>query len=130
MKSFQLNFKITKNCIRCFSATQDLNFNASFALKFKRKDLCHALVGYFECAFTQVHNQVIFSTSPFTRYTHWKQTVFYLEEDVAVHANEVLRGTIAVSANDRNPRDLDIKIKVQFEGAEMNSEQDMFFRLR
>ena len=54
---------------------EDCDFESEFALKFTRDDYCHAFVGYFDCAFTQIHKPIAFSTSPFSTYTHWKQTV-------------------------------------------------------
>ena len=77
---------------------------------------CHALVGFFECAFTQVHKPIIFSTSPSLKWTHWKQTIFYLTETLTVCSEEELEGHIVVKPNVRNPRDLDILISTSFQG--------------
>ena len=54
---------------------EDCDFQSDFLLKCLRNDFCHAFVAYFECAFTQVHKPIAFTTSPFATYTHWKQTV-------------------------------------------------------
>ena len=54
---------------------EDCDFKSPFILKCIRNDFCHAFVAYFECAFTQVHKPIAFTTSPFATYTHWKQTV-------------------------------------------------------
>jgi protein arginine N-methyltransferase 1 len=62
----------------------DLAFNADFQLNFHRNDFCHAFVSYFDCAFTQCHKQIAFSTGPCAKYTHWKQTVFYTHEPITV----------------------------------------------
>jgi len=96
---------------------EDLSFVSSFSLKFKRNDYCHALIAYFDCHFTQIHRPLKLSTSPFKEYTHWKQTVFYLNEHIIVNQNEVLLGEIRVTPNRVNPRDLDIVIKYDFDGA-------------
>jgi type I protein arginine methyltransferase len=34
----------------------------------------------------QLHKPLSFSTGPFSKYTHWKQTVFYLREALTVNA--------------------------------------------
>ena len=64
----------------------------------------------------QIHKPIVFSTSPSAKYTHWKQTVFYLKEPLTVCAGEEFTGTIVCSPNDRNKRDLDINIEYEFSG--------------
>lgn len=49
-----------------------------------RNDYVHALVGYFDVSFKACHKAIGFSTSPQARSTHWKQTVFYLEDTLTV----------------------------------------------
>jgi protein arginine N-methyltransferase 1 len=58
---------------------EDLAFTAPFALRSRRADFMHALVLYFDCDFSACHTPVSFSTGPAAEYTHWKQTVFYLQ---------------------------------------------------
>ena len=69
----------------------DCDFEAAFSLRCLRDDFAHAFVAYFDCAFTQVHKPIAFSTSPFSTYTHWKQTVFYLREPLTICAGEEVR---------------------------------------
>lgn len=108
----------------------DLNFSANFSLPARRNDYVHALVAYFDCAFTQLHKPLTFSTGPFAKYTHWKQTVFYLQETLTVCAGEAVTGTISSAPNDRNPRDLDIHIDLNFEGRHCKAHVSQNFRLR
>ena len=95
---------------------EQLGFASSFALKANRNDYIHGLVAYFECAFTQVHKPIGFSTTPFCRYTHWKQTIFYLPETITACQGEVLEGDITCKPNSKNRRDLDIGITLTFHG--------------
>lgn len=95
---------------------EDLEFRAKFKLQSQRNDFIHGLVTYFECAFTQIHKPIGFSTAPFANYTHWKQTIFYLEDTLTICANETLHGEIACKPNKRNKRDLDIKLALKFKG--------------
>ena len=95
---------------------EDLDFTATFRLQAQRNDYIHALVAYFECAFTQVHKPLGFSTAPFARYTHWKQTVFYLEEALTICTGETVEGEITTKKNRKNCRDLDIRLKMSFHG--------------
>jgi len=108
----------------------DCDFASEFLLTCGRNDFCHAFVAYFECAFTQVHKPIAFSTSPFASYTHWKQTVFYLQDPLTVCAGEEIRGKITCSPNSKNPRDLDIKISVDFQGRYMTQKATQEYRLR
>lgn len=109
---------------------EDLSFSASFTLPARRNDYVHALVAYFDCAFTQLHKPLTFSTGPFAKYTHWKQTVFYLSETLTVCTGEEVKGTISSAPNDRNPRDLDIHIDLAFEGKHGKVTASQDFRLR
>ena len=52
--------------------------------------ISQALVGYFDVQFDTVHNPCLFSTSPLDTPTHWRQTVFYLREPIAVITGECL----------------------------------------
>mmetsp|Transcript_41503 Transcript_41503/g.71058 ORF Transcript_41503/g.71058 Transcript_41503/m.71058 type:complete len:497 (-) Transcript_41503:226-1716(-) len=94
----------------------DLSFTSRFRLRSQRRDRIHALVAYFECAFTNVPVQMGFSTSPFSKYTHWKQTIFYLKDPVSAEEGEELEGTISCRPNPRNERDLDIDFEVSLDG--------------
>lgn len=109
---------------------EDLQFSAPFQLRSNRNDYVHGLVAYFECAFTQVHKPIGFSTSPYCRYTHWKQTLFYLEDSLTVCEGEIIEGTIDCKPNKKNPRDLDIGLTLKFHGTHSTIDKHMDFRLR
>lgn len=57
-----------------------------------------------------------FSTGPDSRYTHWKQTVFYLRDYLTIKKGEAFQGEFSVKPNERNARDLDFQISINFEG--------------
>jgi len=95
---------------------EDLEFTSKFKLQAQRNDFIHGLVAYFECAFTQVHKPIGFSTAPFARYTHWKQTILYLEDTLTICAGETVTGEITCKPNKRNRRDLDIALMLKFKG--------------
>jgi protein arginine N-methyltransferase 1 len=110
---------------------EDLEFTSKFKIQAQRNDFVHALVAYFECAFTQVHKPIGFSTAPFARYTHWKQTIFYLEEPLTICTGETISGEISCKPNKRNRRDLDIAVALKFKGrySKMGGET-IHYRLR
>uniref|UniRef100_A0A915CV98 type I protein arginine methyltransferase n=1 Tax=Ditylenchus dipsaci TaxID=166011 RepID=A0A915CV98_9BILA len=94
----------------------DLAFSTEFSLRAVRNDYVQALVTFFTVEFTRCHKRIGFSTGPDSHYTHWKQTVFYLRDALTVKKAEEIRGTFAVKPNNRNERDLDFEISVEFDG--------------
>ena len=80
--------------------------------------------------FPQIHKPIIFSTSPHSKYTHWKQTVFYITDPLTVCVGEEIHGKIKCNPNINNPRDLDIEISHKFGGKSMASEGGQMYRLR
>jgi protein arginine N-methyltransferase 1 len=95
---------------------EDLDFVAPFKVAVQRNDFCHAFITYFDIEFTHCHKPIVFTTGPKGRYTHWKQTVFYLEDVICARAGDVLSGTMHIKPNGKNPRDLDIALDVKFTG--------------
>lgn len=93
----------------------DLAFNAPFVLDCRRNDFIHALIAWFDVDFTACHKPIRFSTGPHTKYTHWKQTVFYLREVLTVEENEQVRGVLSSRPNAKKKRDLDIDITYRLE---------------
>uniref|UniRef100_A0A669QP16 Protein arginine N-methyltransferase domain-containing protein n=2 Tax=Phasianus colchicus TaxID=9054 RepID=A0A669QP16_PHACC len=81
---------------------EELTFTAPFCLQVKRNDYVHALVAYFNIEFTRCHKRTGFSTSPESPYTHWKQTVFYMEDYLTVKTGEEIFGTITMKPNAKN----------------------------
>ncbi|KAL8799811.1 MAG: hypothetical protein Q9182_005606 [Xanthomendoza sp. 2 TL-2023] len=88
----------------------DLAFMESFTLDCRRNDFIHALIAWFDIEFTACHKPIRFSTGPHTKYTHWKQTVFYLREVLTVEENEQVHGVLQSKPNAKKKRDLDIEI--------------------
>jgi len=88
----------------------DLSFAVPFTLDVRRNDYIHALIAWFDIEFSACHKPIKFSTGPHTKYTHWKQTVFYLQNMLIVNEKEKIRGVLENKPNQKNKRDLDIKI--------------------
>eukprot|EP00920_Eleutheroschizon_duboscqi_P015883 GHVT01037326.1.p1 GENE.GHVT01037326.1~~GHVT01037326.1.p1 ORF type:complete len:380 (+),score=60.83 GHVT01037326.1:716-1855(+) len=109
---------------------ENLSFSSAFALQARRKDFVHAVIGWFEIVFSGCHTPVVFTSSPFGRYTHWKQTVFYLQDVIAAEKGEWITGKIAVRKSQKNPRDLDIKINYDFKGKFNQAARTQNYRLR
>ncbi|ODV63616.1 protein-arginine omega-N methyltransferase HMT1 [Ascoidea rubescens DSM 1968] len=91
---------------------KDLAFHRKFSLTCERTDFIHAWIVWFDMEFPsdRQENKITFSTSPHDPYTHWKQTVFYLNQVLNVRRGEKIVGSLASRPNKINPRELDIEI--------------------
>ena len=94
---------------------EELGFSAPFKLKVERNDFVHAIIAWFDIDFTACHVPIKFTTGPHAKYTHWKQTVFYLAEILTVEAGESISGVLVSQRNAKKPRDLDISISYKLE---------------
>lgn len=101
---------------------EDLAFSSEFTIKIERDDYVHALIAYFDIDFSCCHKAVTFSTGPYTKPTHWKQTIFYLREALTVQKGDEIHCKLSCKPNARNPRDLDIIISYKFAGKLCSSE--------
>ena len=109
---------------------EQLAFSSDFELLSNRNDYMHGIVAYFECAFTQVHKPIGWSTSPFSKYTHWKQTIFYLRDTIVICQGERVSGKLSCRPNKKNPRDLDINLQIHFDGSHSKLDCSQDYRLR
>ncbi|XP_006642701.2 protein arginine N-methyltransferase 3 [Lepisosteus oculatus] len=100
--------------INCNTATiSELEFSTDFSLKIREDTQCTAIVGYFDVFFDKnCTSKVMFSTGPQSTKTHWKQTVFLLENPLPVQSGNTLQGKITVHKNRKDPRSLIITISV------------------
>ena len=94
---------------------EELDFLSGYEIEFNEDDCFNGLVSWFNVIFSKVENKVTLKTGPYDEKTHWKQTVFYIEDDVYVQKGEKLRGNIAVSKNPDNFRFINVKISYHFE---------------
>lgn len=94
----------------------ELAFHRSFTLRATRDDRVHALLAWFDIAFPSdtPANVVTFSTGAHAAYTHWKQTVFYLDTVLDVKKGEEITGSLASRPNVHNNRELDIELDWRF----------------
>lgn len=100
--------------------TADLAFSCPFELTARRDDFIHAFVAWFDIEFTACHKPIRFSTGPHTKYTHWKQTVFYLKDVLTVQQGEKVECALHNRPNEKNKRDLDIKVEYRLETDDPN----------
>lgn len=72
-------YRVTTDCV---------NFSSPFKLTVKKTGSLTAIIGYFDIFF-DLENPVHFSTSPQAPPTHWKQTVFSLNEPISITEGEL-----------------------------------------
>ena len=102
--------------IDLYSVTSaELTFSVPFRLRARRDDFVHALIAWFDIDFTACHKPVRFSTGPHAKYTHWKQTVFYLREVLTIKDGEEISGWLTSRPTKQNKRDLDVTIEYDLE---------------
>lgn len=104
----------------------DLAFSAPFRLRVCRDDFIHALIAWFDIEFTACHKPIKFSTGPHAKYTHWKQTVFYLREVLTVREGESIQGTLSSKPTEKNKRDLDVKVTYELETEDITRQTNGF----
>ena len=109
---------ITLDLYTCTVA--DLAFRLPYELKARRSDFIHAVIAWFDIEFAACHKPIRFSTGPHTKYTHWKQTVFYLKDVLTVEEGETISGILENKPNEKNHRDLDISISYKLEANDMH----------
>jgi len=71
----------------------DTEFTSDFVFEINQDCELTAVLGYFD-TFFELDHPVMFSTGPHSKPTHWKQTVFYLTEKVAVVKGQSVQGKI------------------------------------
>ncbi|EMR10737.1 hypothetical protein PNEG_00886 [Pneumocystis murina B123] len=97
---------------------EDLSFTKEWELKARKKDYIHAIIAWFDIEFHSSGKPVRFSTGPHARYTHWKQTIFYLNHIIDINEGQTIQGTLTNLQNEKNRRDLDIIIEYTFQETE------------
>lgn len=97
---------------------EELAFTAPFRLEIERNDYIHAFISWFDVEFSACHKPLRFSTGPHAKYTHWKQTVFYISDYLIVNKGEAIEGVISSKPTEKNPRDLDVAVEYKFESSD------------
>ncbi|KAJ5078122.1 protein arginine n-methyltransferase 3 [Anaeramoeba ignava] len=94
---------------------EDISLKSSFILTTQKNCNLNGLVAFFTTTFSKCHKKVHFSTGPLTQQTHWRQSVFYLEEEINLKRGKTFRGVFSLFPNAKNSRDLDISIEYKTE---------------
>ncbi|XP_022291518.2 protein arginine N-methyltransferase 3-like isoform X1 [Crassostrea virginica] len=104
---------VVKDLDTCTCSIKDLQFSQDFILTASGDGQVNAIVGYFDIFFhKRCSKKVMFSTGPQAPPTHWKQTVFLLQQPVTVNKGEEMKGHIVCKKNRRDPRSLVISLTI------------------
>lgn len=63
---------------------EELDFSKTYELTFFRNDTFNGVISWFDIFFDKLPHKVQFTTGPFSTKTHWKQVIFYTNEDIFV----------------------------------------------
>jgi protein arginine N-methyltransferase 1 len=109
---------------------EQLDFTASYELTMFRNDTVHGLMAWFDIYFDKLPKKVEFTTSPYSKPTHWKQVVFYTEYDLAVEKGDVLKGSFAVRKSNSNFREIDVKISYHIKNRNTTRDWYQLYKIR
>jgi protein arginine N-methyltransferase 3 len=70
-----------------------------------------------------------FSTGPESAPTHWKQTIFLLNEPIRAHEGTIVTGTFSCRKSDENSRELDVEIRYSVKKDEMSPAGDLIVQM-
>lgn len=93
----------------------DVNFSAQYKLTAHSNQKISGIIAWFDCHFENLKRKVTLSTSPYAPYTHWKNTIFYMDKPQIVKSGDVLSGSVAVRQSKENFRELDVKFSYHFQ---------------
>lgn len=103
---------------------EQLDFSSEYTLTMMKTDKAHAIVSWFDTYFSNMTKTHKFTTGPWGDYTHWKQTVFYLERPLKVYYGDEVYGSIACRKSKTNFRELDIKMSFHHKSSKGKMEDE------
>ena len=93
-------------------------------------DRVHGLIAWFDTPFSNLTRPINLSTSPYKKYTHWKQTVFYMDQDIDVREGDVIYGSLATRKSKVNFRELEIKISYHYNHGKQNKHFTSLYKIK
>ncbi|KAJ8330390.1 Protein arginine N-methyltransferase 3 [Batrachochytrium dendrobatidis] len=96
----------------------DLDFESDYTMVATKTGTMHAICGWFDIEFrgnagSGELEMEPFSTGPLTKGTHWKQTMFVLDQAVDVVSGDVITGHFTGVKSPENHRDMVVTITVE-----------------
>ncbi len=94
----------------------DLDFTAQFTLPTVREAWAQGFVGWFNVDFDMGSTAVALNTSPWHKYTHWQQCLFYANDEFFVPTDSTVTVCLGMKKNAGNARDLDVEVSWDVNG--------------
>lgn len=91
----------------------DGGFASNFEIKITKTGVFNAFVGSFD---TKLADNVLLDTSPVSPQTHWKQSIFFVDNPIEVSEGDIIEGTIKMGADSDNYRNLIVKFSYNVNG--------------
>ena len=95
---------------------EELDFDADFRVVIRRPTQLHGFLSWFTTDFSHGKENVCLSTSPFKKWTHWKQTVFYLRKPLLIEYEEEVKGKLRVGKGVENKRNIEVDMTLEVKG--------------
>jgi len=90
---------------------EEVDFNTEFCLTCQKEGPVDCIVAYFDTYFDGDIESTSFSTGPFTDPTHWKQTIFVLDDPLLMKKDDTISIKINVARNSEYHRCYDVYIE-------------------
>ena len=75
---------------------EEIDFMSGYKITFTEDNCFNELVSWYNVYFNKVNKKVELFSGPLDEPTHWKQTVFYIEDDFQMKIGDNLWGNIVV----------------------------------
>jgi len=85
--------------------------------------LFNAFVGSFD---VKLYEGVFLNTMPTCQETHWKQSLFFIDNPIQVSEGDTIEGTIKVNVDQENYRNLIVKFTYEVEGKGGSKAEECF----
>ncbi|EAY18374.1 arginine N-methyltransferase, putative [Trichomonas vaginalis G3] len=89
---------------------KDIFFESSFKFVLSRNVLMDGFTTWFDALFLDCKNQIKLSTSPYTKETHWKSTIFYLNDPIELQTGDIIEGLIKFRPHEKEESALNVDI--------------------
>eukprot|EP00029_Vermamoeba_vermiformis_P008744 TRINITY_DN4175_c0_g1_i1.p1 TRINITY_DN4175_c0_g1~~TRINITY_DN4175_c0_g1_i1.p1 ORF type:complete len:307 (-),score=24.49 TRINITY_DN4175_c0_g1_i1:5-925(-) len=114
----QLSFPTAIKTIDCKTVTkEELQLtHSNFKLTAIISANFNGFASWFDVVFEGAQNSYVLTTSPEVGYTHWKQTLFWVDEPIGLLQDDVIEGSVDIAPSAVNKRFLTISIQYQCRG--------------
>lgn len=106
---------------------EDLNWNENFEIKAKYDNCLDAFIVYFDVLFSKGNDIITLKTGPLSKETRWKQTIFYVKDNLFCRKDETIKGSF--SCIQKSNKEINITLNIDFEGEMCKSKSTQYYRM-